>query len=153
MKYTEVTYGALQSAYDHYNHTLFEDRLPQCLITLQRQKGAAGYYALDRFADKAGVNVDEIALNPEGFNREPKAVLSTLVHEMTHLQQAHFGNPPRKGYDNKAWGVLMEATGLIPSATGVEGGKKTGQSMSHYILAGGAFELATEELLAGGFAA
>ena len=46
----------------------------------------------------------------------------------------------------------MEAVGLIPSDTGLPGGKKTGQKVSHYVVAGGLFDTATDELLAGGFA-
>jgi hypothetical protein len=29
--------------------------------------------------------------------------LSTLVHEMAHLQQNHFGKSSRTGYHNKEW--------------------------------------------------
>jgi hypothetical protein len=41
--------------------------------------------------------------------------------------------------------------GLIPSATGKEGGKRTGDRVSHYIKAGGMFALAVVKLLATGF--
>ena len=46
---------------------------------------------------------------------------------------------------------MMEAVGLIPSDTGKEGGKRTGDAVSHYIKPGGPFARAVEQLLAGGF--
>lgn len=146
--YTQQTYGGLQDAYTFYNQALFDSRLPECLITLQRKGKCLGYFAADRFGDKQGHAVcSELALNPEGFNRDTDKVLSTLVHEMTHVQQHYLGNPPRSGYHNKAWGELMRAVGLIPSDTGLPGGKATGQNMSHYVEAGGKFEQATKQLL------
>ena len=36
----------------------------------------------------------------------------------------------------------MAAIGLIPSATGLPGGKRTGKGLKHYIEANGQFELA-----------
>lgn len=150
-KYTGETYKALQAAYDHFNGVLFNDELPQCLITLQRHKGAYGYYAVDRFGDGKETKVDEIALNPAGFNRTAKAVLSTLVHEMVHLQQQHLFKAPRAAYHNKQWGDLMDAIGLTPSSTGEAGGKRTGQTVSHYIVVGGAFDKACDAFIAKGF--
>jgi hypothetical protein len=45
----------------------------------------------------------------------------------------------------------MDDIGLIPSDTGKEGGKRTGDAVSHYIKPGGRFALAVEKLLAAGF--
>jgi hypothetical protein len=58
---------------------------------------------------------------------------------MTHLWQHHFGTPSRTGYHNRQWAAKMREIGLIPTATGQPGGKETGQSMTHFIEAGGAF--------------
>jgi hypothetical protein len=77
--------------------------------------------------------------------------LSTLVHEMCHSWQQHFGKPSRTGYHNRQWAAKMIEVGLMPSDTGAEGGKPTGQHMTHYIIDGGAFECAADELLATGF--
>ncbi len=38
MKPTLQAYEELQRAYDHFNQLLFEGVLPNCLITLQREK-------------------------------------------------------------------------------------------------------------------
>ena len=84
--------------------------------------------------------MDEIALNPDSFDRDDIMILSTLVHEMVHLWQSVFGDPSRAAYHNREWGDKMKELGLMPSDTGLEGGKRTGQKMSHYIIYGGQFE-------------
>ena len=95
---------------------------------------------------------DEIALNPAHFGeRSPTATLSTLVHEMCHLWQHHFGKPSRASYHNKEWAAKMRALGLIPSDTGAPGGREVGQKVSHYIDAGGVFDRACAELIGSGF--
>lgn len=153
MKPTQETYSQLEKAYNHFNSALFGDALPPCVITLQRKKGAYGYFWGDTWSETKGESLtDEIALNPDSFQtRSVAEVLSTLVHEMCHLQQHHQGKPSRSGYHNKEWARMMEAVGLIPSDTGAEGGKKTGQRMTHYIETGGAFSSACDALLAKGY--
>ena len=47
--------------------------------------------------------------------------------------------------------MQMVVVGLMPSDTGAPGGKETGQHVSHYIMAGGPFDQAAEQLLATGF--
>lgn len=91
-------------------------------------------------------------MNPVYFSiRTIKATLSTLVHEMVHQWQFHFGEHGRRGYHNKQWAARMERVGLMPSDTGEPGGRKVGQSMTHYIIAGGLFDMACDELLTGHF--
>jgi predicted SprT family Zn-dependent metalloprotease len=151
---TRTTYDGLTEAYDFFNQRLFAGRLPRCLITMQRQRGAYGYFAGKRFGTRDGEEVtDEIALNPAHFrSRTTEESLSTLAHEMCHLQQEHFGKPSRKAYHNKEWAGMMDAIGLIPSDTGAPGGKQTGQKVSHYIAGGGPFDRACRELIEQGFA-
>lgn len=150
---TRDTYLELQSAYDFFNNTLFENRLPPCLITLQREKHTYGYFSSNRFVERsAGDFTDEIAMNPSYFGiRTIEESLSTLVHEMTHLEQQHFGKPGRGRYHNKEWGKLMLRVGLHPSNTGKPGGKMTGDQMTHYIISGGVFEKACAELITTNF--
>ena len=145
-KPTQVTYDGLQRAYDHFNKELFHGKLPGCLITLQRKKSCYGYHAHERFSD-GETTCNEIALNPDYFDRESREILSTLVHEMCHLQQDTFMKPARKGYHNEAWAKLMDAVGLIPTATGKLGGKRTGQSVTHIIQEGGEFDVSCDEFL------
>ena len=146
---TTRTYSGLTQAYGLFNDRLFAGRLPACLITMQRKSKAYGYFAGRRFTtpDHAEVT-DEIALNPRHFaERSTEATLATLVHEMVHLQQEHFGTPSRPGYHNRGWAEMMRAVGLIPSATGEPGGKPTGQRMNQYVEPGGRFARACAELI------
>lgn len=148
---TQHAYGELQQAYDFFNQALFGGRLPPCLITYQRKNRTYGYFSGDRWKGGPSI-VDEIAMNPMHFaERSQGEVLSTLVHEMVHLEQHHFGTPSRSGYHNKQWADWMDRVGLIPSDTGEPGGKRTGQRMTHYIEADGAFEKALVKLAGKGF--
>lgn len=148
-------YLEIDRAYQIYNEHIFKtqgEALPECLITMQRKKGAKGYYSPDSFSsrDDESNSIDEIALNPNIFKgRTDKEILSTLVHEMTHVWQQHYGKPSRNGYHNKEWANKMEAVGLMPSSTGEPGGSKTGQRMTHYIIEGGLFDKITDEMLEG----
>lgn len=141
-------YQALQEAYDHFNAALFNNELPQCMIVLHRKKGAAGYFWSDMWsgiADKRAL--DEISLTPETLDRSDEVVLSTLVHEMVHLWQAHYGKPSRSGYHNKEWAQRMFMVGLQPSTDGTINGKPTGQRCTHLIQPGGAFQVAAQAFL------
>jgi hypothetical protein len=149
---TTTTYKSLNAAYEWFNRELFEGALPPCLITMQRHKGSYGYFSGERFQNTANIEdiTDEIALNPGHFftPRTPEQVLSTLVHEMVHLWQHHFGKPPTKSYHDKQWALKMREVGLIPTATGEAGGKETGQKMHHLIEEGGRFARTCAILLA-----
>lgn len=80
---TKRTYDSLTQAYDYFNATLFGGQRPPCLITMQRHKGAYGYFSGGRFADAINPTeiTDEIAFNPAHFSTRSAAVLSTLAHE------------------------------------------------------------------------
>lgn len=147
---TGATYAALQSAYDTFNTELFAGRLPACLITLQRQRGAYGYFSPERFHGAKGAVTDEIALNPQHIARGTKPTLGTLAHEMCHLWQAHHGTPGRRGYHNAEWARQMKAIGLIPTSTGAPGGKETGEKVTHMIARGGPFERVCDRLIKAG---
>lgn len=151
---TQRTYSSLDAAYDHFNRELFGGQLSACLITMQRHKGAYGYFSGERFASLDNEEVtDEIALNPAHFaSRSLTATLSTLVHEMCHLWQHHFGTPSRRTYHNREWAKKMEEIGLVATHSGEPGGKATGQRMTHYIEEGGRFERASAAYLATGAA-
>ena len=63
MEPTATTYDELRGAYDFFNKALFEDKLPPCLLTLQREKRTYGYFSAARFGNRSGHTTDEIALN------------------------------------------------------------------------------------------
>ena len=123
---TEQVYGALQSGFTFFNASLFANKLPDCLITLQRDWGAYGYFCASRIVAAGDVAriADEIALNPVHFAvRTAMETFSTLVHEMVHCAQQHFGAPSPHGYHNLEFAGLMRGVGLEPSDTGKPGGQ------------------------------
>jgi len=148
---TRETYTVLQDAYDHFNKEIFGNELPQCLITLSAEmRRAYGYYRHHPFkgTKKKDQVVDEIALNPFTFaGRTDREIFSTLVHEMVHLWQHHFGELETKTAHDKEWAAKMEEIGLMPSSTGAPGGKRTGRRVSHYIIEDGQFDLAEVKFL------
>ncbi len=145
---TDTTYRELQTAYDHFNADLFDGQLPPCLITLQREKKTYGYFSSERFEHRDKTITDEIALNPAFFGvRSIEESLSTLVHEMVHLWQAHNGKPGRGRYHNRQWAAKMIDLGLTPTDTGEPGGKMTGDRMTHIINPDGSFAVSCGSLI------
>lgn len=145
-------YTALQSAFDHFNSELFDGKLQHCLITLRSASRVYGYHHAGRFISPKGEQIDELGLHPGFFTLRPiESVLSTLVHEMVHHWQQHFGVPSPSNAHNQEWSKKMEALGLMPSDTGLPGGKRTGRSMSHYIIPTGVFLPSCRRLVDGGF--
>lgn len=136
-------YDSLNDAYNFLNKELFGGTLPACLITMQRKGKSRGFFCPERFETRyeGAYKIHEIALNPSLFKERSDAeIISTLLHEMLHLWQQENGTAPRRNYHNKEWAGRMEEMGLMASNTGEEGGRKTGQSMTHYIISGGKFE-------------
>lgn len=132
--------------YQWFNVALFEGALPYCILNFSRKAKSRGFFAPTRWARGKRV-AHEISLNPEDLReRTPREVASTLVHEMVHLWQHEKGKPSRAGYHNEQWAMQMERVGLMPSSTGAPGGKRVGQSMTHYIVDGGPFALAFEQM-------
>ena len=135
-------------AFDAFNPGLFEGRLPQFLLTLQREKRTYGYFSSKRFGARDGQTTDEIAVNPEYFTVVPLVeTLQTIAHEMVHLWQAHFGTPGPGRYHNTEWADKMESIGLMPSSTGQPGGRRVGDMMADYVIPGGRFEKVVAKLL------
>jgi len=150
---TQSLYTALQQAFDHFNHELFNGELPQCMITLRSASKTHGYHHAERFISGKGDLVDEIGIHPGYFSLESvETVLSTLVHEMVHHWQQHFGTPSKMNANhNREWADKMFEIGLQASNTGLPGGKQTGRSMSDYILPDGKFLDSCKRLLEADF--
>ena len=85
-------------------------------ITLQKNGRSRGYLHARQFASIQGdAMVDGIAMNSAYFRvRTPRETCSTLVHEMCHLWQAHFGKQRKPGYHDKQWAAKMLEIGLMP---------------------------------------
>lgn len=145
---TSETYNELQGVYDFFNGELFDGSLPPCLITLQRDKRSYGYFSARRFVNAEGVTTDEIAMNPAYFATVPLIeILQTLVKEMVHIWQLHYGKPGRGRYCNKEFSEKLKTLGLAPSSTGEPGGAETGDKVLCYPMAGGQFLRACGSLL------
>src|ERR1039457_3257743 len=149
---TPAEYGAFQKAYDFFNAELFGGTLPHVLVTLQRHAKARGYFSPKRFTGRTeAVAAHELAMNPDSFTgRTDEQILSTLTHEMAHVWQQTHGKPPTRCYHDRQWAAKMKEIGLQPSTTGEPGGKETGQSVTHYIIPGGAYATAYAQLKARG---
>lgn len=145
----------LQRAYDHFNNTLFDGKLPGCFWTTIQKRSVLAYFKANAWVQGGGGNGirDEIMINPDylpiiGI----EDFLSSIAHEQAHQYQTHFGEDrPRPGYHNEEFAQIMSDIGLICSNTGSEGGKKVGQRMNHYILPEGGFRRECAKLLKGGF--
>lgn len=150
---TMVEYGEIQEAFDHLNKALFGGKLPDAFIVYSRQSHSRGHFADDRYSARNGkFRKPEISLNPDAFvDRTDEQIISTLAHEMVHLQQYRFGKPSKRGYHNREWASLMKAIGLMPSNTGAVGGKETGSQMTYFILPDGAYQRAFKALAATGW--
>ncbi len=127
--------------------------LPHCLLTVQRETNTMGYFSPDRWGNMKGEKAHEIAINPAYFASHTLVeVLQTLVHEQCHLWQQVSGlRKSRLGYHNREWARKMEGLGLMPSQSGLPGGKKTGQQMSDYPVSGGPFLQACQSLVESGY--
>lgn len=147
-KPTQEFYGHFQYLYDFFNRELFEGVLPNCMIVVIRKKRTFGMFIKGRWEKSDDRTTDEIAINPTYFDKYPLIeILQTLVHEMAHQWQYHFGKPSRYSYHNKEWANKMISIGLMPSTTGLPGGKITGQKMMDYPIANGPFVNASNKLL------
>jgi len=78
---TEEFYLSLQSAFEHFNHSLFDGELPDVIFTMQRKQKCMGYLCLDRWASSdSGVYCPELAINPSYIgNASLLSTLQTLV--------------------------------------------------------------------------
>lgn len=146
----------LQYAFDHFNAALFNGSLPPVMMRLERLKKYKGYFRRDEYAALNGeAKTAEIVLDPSLIRtRTLEDTLSTLVHEMVHLQDFANGTAPKKAYHGKSGVALMNAIDLTPfilDAKGVPTGKETGPNSSHTVVEGGKFAVACKSLLASGF--
>ena len=144
-------YSYFALAFDYFNSVFFDETLPSCVFTLQRVKRVKGYFMEGRFSF-GEKTVSEIALNPAYFGvLSDVQILSTLVHEMCHLDQAVRGMRNCPGYHSVSWADDMIRCGLVPSDTGKEGGRKTGYHVTQYVPSSSVFLVHCQNLLDKGF--
>ena len=143
---TEELYRQLHFSAAYFNQELFQGRLPSVLITIEgMQRRTLGYTRPDHFANDAGNKADQIALNVRRFHDRPLIDLfASLVHELCHVLQHHYGKPSRPGYHNREFAVIMLRVGLSPFGPD---GKSVGQHIDQRIMPGGPFEIAANKLI------
>lgn len=153
--FTKDQYDLLDAAYQFFNDKLFNNQLPECMIVLHRKKSSRGYFHAERYVQKSEIEskgkkkklnfIDELALNPDEFDRTDIAILSTEVHEMAHVWRHRCSGkePSKGGYHDKLWAKKMVEIGLTPKAIAKDGSltdKQTGQKVTHEIMKNGLFE-------------
>ena len=110
---TKDFYTALQRAYDYFNKHLFDGGLPDCLITVQREKNSMGFFSANRWVNPDNSTTHEIAVNPGYFAIYPLIeIFQTLVHEQVHLWQHEFGKPSRKVITTRNGPIKWNPLGL-----------------------------------------
>ncbi len=146
-KPTSAQFAAFQAMYDYFNAALFGGALPGVFLNFSRHANCYGFFAADRWEGGAGTITHEISLNPAHLKgRDPRQVVSTLVHEMVHCWQQENGSPGKRTYHNMEWAQKMEEVGLFPSSTAAPGGKRVGYRVSHYVIEGGPFARAFDAM-------
>jgi hypothetical protein len=149
MKSTKAQFTAYQQIFDYFNRTLFDSSLPDCMLSFCRlRSNSHSLFTSEQWREEAGSTRAEISLNMKQLceNEPIKNVMATLVREMVHLWQEKYGKPSSKWYFNQEWAGKMKEIGLIPSTTGLPGGKQTGQGVKHFIEPDGRFERAFQEM-------
>jgi hypothetical protein len=147
-KPTPTQFSAYQQAFDYLNKTLYANSLPDCMLSFSRRRSSSHtLFTSGQWQKEAGSTTPEISLNVKQLREcEPIEVVATLAREMVHLWQERFGKPACNGYYNREWAEKMKEIGLIPSATGLPGGKETGQGVKHFIEPDGQFEQAFHKM-------
>lgn len=150
-KATAKFYGLFQYLFNFYNKHLFKGEVKDCLIVITRKTHSFGHYSNKRWYQSKREAVDELAINPGMFHKYPLIeICQTVVHEMCHAWQYHYGKPSRNGYHNREFAQIMDNVGLVASSTGEPGGKQTGQNMADYPKKGGKFLKISEKLINSG---
>jgi hypothetical protein len=149
MKPTQAQFAAYQQIFDYFNRTLFDNSLPDCMLSFSRRRSSSNtLFTSEQWREETGSTRAEISLNMKQLceNEPIEKVVATLVREMVHLWQERCGKPSGKWYFNREWAEKMKEIGLIPSATGLPGGKQTGQGVRHFIEKNGRFEQAFRKM-------
>lgn len=137
----------LTDAYSFFNENLFNNSLRAVVITLSHRAGSRGYYWDNIFNDKIqDEKLPELSITYNSLYNDTKTLLSTLVHEMTHVQEYMLGTNGKAPYHNKMWAVLMKTVGLQPYNI-FKPHLETGNKISHHIIPDGKFDKAADEFI------
>lgn len=130
-----------QEIYKIFNDGLFSGQLPEVILNFSRSGAkTVAFYRPKTWISTNEKQTDllaEISLSPKYLYRERRQIFSSVVHEQCHLWQDLFGKAPRSCYHDKQWADKMIECGLQPDNGH---GGVTGQSVSHDVVNGGAFD-------------
>ena len=146
---TGTQFHTLDTLYNYYNKKLFHGELPDCMILTGGHKNDGSFFKMRSWKSKLTGEepfIHEINLNPGCFDQDDSICHAELVHGMVHVWQRDYGKASRGNYHNRQWAQKAEGAGLMPSSTGKPGGRRTGQKMSQYIIPGGRFAKAFQNL-------
>ncbi len=132
-------YAELRDLVDALNRALFTPVLPTAMLLVRgrrRPAGAEQPVCWGQWRQVPWGPYPALTLNTEALAQDSDAaLLGALVHEMVHLWQAQPGHVrPLEGHHNREWARQMLLLGLMPSDTGVPGGRTTGRHMSQFLV-------------------
>ena len=139
---TTIQFKTLDDLYQFYNDAIFNGELSECIVNMSRHGGAFGFFAANRWRGDGQEKkvVHEISINPDFMNREIGTGILPWYMKCAICGRRISAGRAGEGSHNSQWADKMIQVGLMPSDTGEAGGKRTGQSITHYIIPGGKFE-------------
>lgn len=147
LKPNQELHDDLQRIISHLNYRLFNDELPECLLSLRAGLRTAVCLSPQSLAQRNVHSSPALLFKPSEFKPQPTLEwLATLTKSLVDLWQYYFGRPGRRGYHNREWANKMKSIGLQSSHSGKEGGRETGETMRFYRISGGLFERSAREI-------
>ena len=105
----------LENAFWILNRIYFNDELPEAVITIQSSQRAYGHITVRKIWKDSFDSYHEINISAEHLNRPVENIISTLLHEMTHLyaMENNIKDTSNGGrYHNKRFKEIAEARDL-----------------------------------------
>ena len=108
----------LYKAFNEINKIIFENTLPQCMLTVQstgKDINTLGWFTVCKVWVDEKEEQWEINMVAEYLSRPYIEIMSTLIHEMVHLENANNNIEDVKygGYHNKKFAESARKRGLI----------------------------------------
>ena len=128
---SQQLYSELYRAFDIFNTTFADNKLPKVVITIQEsgRRNAYGWFGNGFWKDNlVGDSVPEINLSAEYLSRGANCLLETLLHEMAHLWNAcveKVSDCSGGQYHNKKFKIAAERFGLSVERSGTRGWSHT----------------------------
>lgn len=122
------TVGQLEKMYNTISAELFDNDLPETVITVTRTRGSYGHSSVKKVWTKAGTEAYELNISSETLALPIAETLDTLIHEMIHLhcRKHDLHEVGSNGYyHNKLFKQLAEEKHLVTVDTGKYGWNTT----------------------------